>query len=68
MEKGAADIVILSGPHLGGFNRPISLPEMIEAVAGMAAVCVADRFRAENGPAAGSLKGETNVRPAARQA
>ncbi len=49
IKKGAADIVIISGPHLGGFNRPISLPELIEAVAAMSATCVADRFLDENG-------------------
>jgi len=42
--QGAEDIVICSGPHLGEFNRPISLPEMIEAVGGMAALCMAGRF------------------------
>jgi hypothetical protein len=41
---GEKDILITSGPHLGDFNRQISLPELIEAVAAMSAVCVAGRF------------------------
>ncbi len=64
MQKGASDIVIISGPHLGGFNRPISLPEIITAVAAMAAVCIADRFQAESGLAAGLQPGDTLVPPA----
>jgi hypothetical protein len=45
--RGEKDILIPSGPHLGDFNRQISLPELIEAVAAMAAVCIAGRFMAE---------------------
>jgi hypothetical protein len=37
-------MLIVSGPHLGDFNRQICLPEMIEAVAAMSAVCVAGHF------------------------
>jgi hypothetical protein len=44
LQQGAADLVIQTGPHLGAFNRGISLPELIEAGAAMAAVCVAERF------------------------
>ena len=44
LTKGADDLLIHTGPHLGDFNRAISLPEMIEAAASMAAVCVAKRF------------------------
>jgi hypothetical protein len=46
-EKGAEDIVIYTGPHLGGFNERISLPELIEAVGTMSALCIAGRFWAE---------------------
>ena len=42
--RGEKDILIKSGPHLGDFNRQISLPELIEAVAAMSAVCVAGRY------------------------
>ncbi len=44
LEKGAGDLAILSGPHLGAFNRGISLPELTEAVATIAAMCVAQKF------------------------
>ena len=40
----AADIVIHSGPHLGAFNAGILIPELIEASACMAAVCVAGKY------------------------
>jgi hypothetical protein len=46
LARGEKDILITSGPHLGDFNRQISLPELIEAVAAMSAVCVAGRFMA----------------------
>jgi hypothetical protein len=44
LRRGETDIVIESGPHLGGFNERISLPELIEAVAAMSGVCVAGKF------------------------
>jgi hypothetical protein len=37
----------MTGPHLGGFNQPISLPELIAFAAACAARCVAGRFRQE---------------------
>ncbi|MEN8246183.1 MAG: SidJ-related pseudokinase [Thermodesulfobacteriota bacterium] len=43
-QRGIADIVIHSGPHLGAFNAGISIPELIEASACMAAVCVAGKY------------------------
>ncbi len=43
LEKGRQDIVILTGPHLGGFNQRISLPELNEFTAAAAALCIADR-------------------------
>jgi hypothetical protein len=45
MPKGATDIVFHSGPHLGGFNRPISLPELIRAVETFSGLCVAWRYQ-----------------------
>ena len=48
MQPGKKDILIASGPHLGNFNRQISLPELIEAVAAMSAVCIAGRFMGQN--------------------
>jgi hypothetical protein len=46
LNLGEKDILITSGPHLGDFNRQISLPELIEGVAAMSAVCIAGRFTA----------------------
>jgi hypothetical protein len=45
--KGRNDIPLMTGPHLGGFNQPISLPELIEFAATGAARCVQGRFRRE---------------------
>jgi len=45
--RGEEDILIPSGPHLGDFNRQTSLPELIECVAAMSAVCIAGRFVTE---------------------
>jgi len=47
--KGVEDIVILSGPHLGGFNERISLPELIDAVGTMSAFCMVGRYCKETG-------------------
>ncbi len=44
MEKGKKDITILTGPHLGGFNQQISIPELIEFTAAAAALCISDRY------------------------
>lgn len=52
MVRGEKDILIESGPHLGDFNRRISLPELIEAVASMAAVCISGRYSRQNGTGA----------------
>jgi len=46
--RGEKDILIASGPHLGDFNRQISLPELIEGVAAMSAVCIAGRYAHQN--------------------
>jgi hypothetical protein len=45
LRQGEGDLAVSTGPHLGGFNQPISLPEMITAVETMAAVCIAGRYR-----------------------
>jgi hypothetical protein len=44
MEKGKEDITIFTGPHLGGFNQQISIPELIEFTAAAAALCISDRY------------------------
>jgi len=46
--KGEQDIVLHTGPHLGGFNEGISIPELITATAAMAATCVLGRYACEN--------------------
>ncbi len=43
-KQAAADITISSGPHLGGFNQRISLPELIDAAGAVAALCIAGRY------------------------
>jgi hypothetical protein len=43
-KRGANDLVIHSGPHLGAFNNRISLPELIDLVAIASALCVAGRY------------------------
>ncbi len=48
MEKGEKDIVINSGPHLGEFNHTISLPEIIDSVGSVSALCMAGRYQKEN--------------------
>ena len=47
-KKGVEDITIYTGPHLGGFNERISLPELIESVGTMAALCIGGRYWQEN--------------------
>jgi hypothetical protein len=47
LKRGARDITVHSGPHLGGFNQRISLPELIHFLATAAALCVAGRYEAE---------------------
>jgi len=44
MKKGAGDITLYTGPHLGGFNQRISIPELIESVSAMAALCLYGRY------------------------
>ncbi len=44
MKKGERDITLLTGPHLGGFNQRISIPELVEAVGTMAALCIYGRY------------------------
>lgn len=52
--RGKADITLTSGPHLGGFNQPISVPGLIEFLFCFSAICMAERYLYENG-----LKGVT---------
>jgi hypothetical protein len=43
-ERGTIDIIIHSGPHLGGFSEAISLPELIDADRVMSALCIAGKY------------------------
>lgn len=47
--KGERDITLLTGPHLGGFNQRISVPELIDLIFTISALCIADRYAMENG-------------------
>lgn len=47
LNKGEQDIAILTGPHLGGFNQRISVPELTEYTAALAALCIMDRYWGE---------------------
>ncbi len=49
VSKARKDILLLTGPHLGGFNQPISVPELIDFLFGFSCLCVADRYLHENG-------------------
>jgi len=44
LKKGGEDISILTGPHLGGFNDRISLPELIKFLETASAYCIAGRY------------------------
>jgi len=49
-QKGEEDIIMCTGPHLGGFNQRISLPELIETVGSMSALCIFGRYWREKSP------------------
>jgi hypothetical protein len=44
MAQGKKDIALKTGPHLGEFNGPISIPELIEFTASICGCLVASRF------------------------
>ena len=44
-KRGGEDITLFTGPHLGGFNQRISIPELIESVGTMAALCIYGKYR-----------------------
>lgn len=45
LEKGSRDIILQTGPHLGGFNAGISIPELIDFLSATSAFCVAGKYR-----------------------
>ena len=44
LSKGLEDITIMTGPHLGGFNQRISLPELIHFTGTAASYCISGRY------------------------
>jgi hypothetical protein len=44
MIRGGQEITMTTGPHLGGFNQRISLPELSRFAGSAAAQCIADRY------------------------
>ncbi len=46
--KGKEDIVLTTGPHLGGFNQPICVPELVDFLFCMSSLCISDRYIMEN--------------------
>ncbi|MBS3731685.1 MAG: SidJ-related pseudokinase [Desulfobacterales bacterium] len=53
MKKGEQDIRIMTGPHLGGFNERISVPELTQYAAALSARCIMDRYCRQRFAAAG---------------
>lgn len=49
VHKGEKDIVLNTGPHLGGFNQLISVPELIDFLFCLSSLCISDRYIMENG-------------------
>lgn len=54
-ERGKANISIDTGPHLGGFNQGISVPQLIDYIFSWASLCVCGRYLQENGLKQSSL-------------
>jgi len=46
--QGEKEIVLITGPHLGGFSQPISVPDLIEFLFCLSSLCVSDRYLMEN--------------------
>jgi hypothetical protein len=44
LAKGLEDITMMTGPHLGGFNQRISLPELIHFTGTATSYCISDRY------------------------
>ena len=42
--KGKEEIILFTGPHLGEFNQPVSIPELIEFLFKFSAFCVASCY------------------------
>ncbi len=48
-EQGKAEISLETGPHLGGFNQGISVPQLIDYIFTCASLMVCGRYIKENG-------------------
>ncbi|NOX32595.1 MAG: hypothetical protein GXP56_02495 [Deltaproteobacteria bacterium] len=48
IKKGQSNIVINTGPHLGGFNQAISVPELMDFLFCLSSLCISDRYIMEN--------------------
>lgn len=48
MVKGQQDIILNTGPHLGGFSQQISVPELIDLLFCLSSLCISDRYIMEN--------------------
>ncbi|WP_022668787.1 SidJ-related pseudokinase [Desulfospira joergensenii] len=46
--RAEEEITLVTGPHLGGFNQGISVPELIEFLFTFSAMCVSDRYLSEH--------------------
>ena len=44
LTQGAHELTLVTGPHLGEFNGPTSLPELIDFTAAAAAVCISSKY------------------------
>ena len=49
MVKAKEDIILQTGPHLGGFNQAISVPELIDFLFCLSSLCISDCYLMENG-------------------
>ncbi|MCP3876562.1 MAG: SidJ-related pseudokinase [Desulfobacteraceae bacterium] len=49
VKKGEHDIILDTGPHLGGFNQGISVPELLDFLFCLSSLCISDRYIMENG-------------------
>ncbi|MBW2107229.1 MAG: hypothetical protein JRI36_00985 [Deltaproteobacteria bacterium] len=55
LKKAKQDIILHTGPHLGGFNERVSVPELIDAVSAMSASCIAGKYAMQSQEASDSV-------------
>lgn len=49
IHRGDTELRIMTGPHLGGFNQRISVPDIIDFIFSCSALCIAGRYLSQNG-------------------